>query len=276
VSESLVGYEISDNIALLRLNDPATLNACSDEMGELLIERLTQAQREARAIVLTGVGRGFSSGANLAASAVYKPAAERDAGARLEGLFNPLMTLIRGLAVPFVTAVNGAAAGAGCSIGLSGDLVVAAESAYFLQAFTRIGLIPDAGSAYLLAKAAGRVRAMEAMLLAEKIGARQALEWGLVNRVVPDGTALDAAMALATRLAAGPTYALGLARRLAWFALEEKLVEQLALERRLQRLAGRNPDFEEGMAAFRDKRAPHFSGASTSTDDGLPSATERE
>src|SRR5260370_25368345 len=127
VSESLVGYESSDNVGLLRLNDPATLNACSDEMGELLIERLTQAQREARAIVLTGVGRGFSSGANLAASAVDKPAAERDAGARLEGLFNPLMALIRGRAVPFWTAVNGAAAGAGCCIGLSGDLVVAAQ-----------------------------------------------------------------------------------------------------------------------------------------------------
>ena len=263
---ALVQYEIRGHVAVLRLNDPATLNACSDAMCQQLIEKLSLAQREARAVVLTGVGRGFSSGANLNTSAAHKPTDERDAGERLERLFNPLMTLIRELSVPFVTAVNGPAAGAGSSIGLSGDLVVVAESAYFLQAFSRIGLIPDAASAYLLAKSAGRVRTMEAMLLAEKIGARQALEWGLVNRVVPDELTLDTAMDLATRLANGPTYALGLVRRLAWHALEEKLGDQLALERRLQRLAGLAPDFEEGIAAFKEKRVPRFTGTSAPTD----------
>jgi 2-(1,2-epoxy-1,2-dihydrophenyl)acetyl-CoA isomerase len=261
MSEPLVKYQVREHVAVLQLNDPPTLNACSDAMCETLIEKLSTAQQESRAIVLTGQGRGFSSGANLSASAAQQPAGQRDAGERLERLFNPLMFLIRNLAVPFVTAVNGPAAGAGCSIALSGDLIVAAESAYFLQAFTRIGLIADAGSAYLLAKSAGRVRAMEAMLLAEKIGARQAFEWGLVNRVVADESLVDTAMDLAARLAAGPTQALGLIRRLGWFALEERFEEQLALERRLQRVAGLNPDFEEGIAAFREKRTAHFTGA---------------
>ena len=259
-SRRLLEYEIRENVALLRFNDPATLNACSDAMCEALIEALNIAQRESRAIVLTGEGRGFSSGANLAASAADKPAAERDAGARLERLFNPLMLLIRNLAVPFVTAVNGPAAGAGSSIALSGDLIVAAESAYFLQAFTRIGLVPDAGSAYLLAKSIGRVRALEAMMLAEKISARQALEWGMVSRVVADENLIDTAMALGARLAAGPTQALGWIRRLGWFALEHGFEEQLTLERGLQRAAGQTPDFEEGIAGFREKRPARFTG----------------
>jgi 2-(1,2-epoxy-1,2-dihydrophenyl)acetyl-CoA isomerase len=260
MSESLVNYQCADDVAILRLNDPGALNAFSDAMCELLIERLLRAGREARVIVLTGNGRGFSSGVNLNVSPADKPASERDAGERLERLFNPLMAVIQDLAVPFVTAVNGPAAGVGCSVALSGDLVVAAQSAYFLQAFSRIGLVPDGGSAYLLAKSAGRVRAMEAMLLAEKISASQALEWGMINRLAPDGKALDMAMDFALRLAAGPTYALGLVRRLAWSALEEGFADQLALERRVQRKAGRSPDFVEGVAAFREKRAPRFRG----------------
>ncbi|MGF6601338.1 2-(1,2-epoxy-1,2-dihydrophenyl)acetyl-CoA isomerase [Paraburkholderia sp. GAS448] len=260
MSESLVNYQCVDDVAILRLNDPGALNAFSDAMCELLIERLLRAAREARVIVLTGNGRGFSSGVNLNVSPADKPASERDAGERLERLFNPLMTVIRNLAVPFVTAVNGPAAGVGCSVALSGDLVVAAQSAYFLQAFSRIGLVPDGGSAYLLAKSAGRVRAMEAMLLAEKISASQALEWGIINRVASDGKALDMAMDFALRLAAGPTHALGLVRRVAWSALEEGFADQLALERRVQREAGRSPDFVEGVAAFREKRAPRFRG----------------
>jgi 2-(1,2-epoxy-1,2-dihydrophenyl)acetyl-CoA isomerase len=259
-SQPLLQYELQENVALLRFNDPVTLNACSDPMCEALIEALNIAQRESRAIVLTGEGRGFSSGANIAASAADKPAGERDAGARLERLFNPLMLLIRSLAVPFVTAINGPAAGAGCSIALSGDLIVAAESAYFLQAFIRIGLVPDAGSAYLLTKSIGRVRAMEAMMLADKISAQQAFEWGMVSRVVADGDLIDTAMALASRLAAGPTQALGWTRRLSWFALENRFEEHLELERGLQRAAGLNPDFEEGIAGFREKRPARFTG----------------
>ena len=260
MSEPLVRYELADGVAILRLNDPKTLNAFSEELADALAQALREADAAARAIVITGEGRGFSSGANLVTGAGSKPRAERDAGARLETQFNPLVMQLRDLSVPLVTAVNGPAAGFGCSLGLSGDLIVAAESAYFLQAFSRIGLVPDGGSAYLLAASAGRVRAMEAMLLGEKIGARQALEWGLINRVAADGAALDMALDLAVRLAKGPTQSLGLIRRLAWSALDERLEVQLALERKAQRTAGRNPDFDEGVAGFRDKRPPVFAG----------------
>ncbi len=266
MSEPSVKYELIGHVAVLRLNEPKTLNAFSEAMADLLANALARAEREARAIVLTGEGRGFSSGVNLITGAASKPAAERDAGERLERQFNPLMMKLRNLAIPLVTAVNGPAAGVGCSFALAGDLIVAAESAYFLLAFSRIGLVPDGGSAYLLAASAGRVRAMEAMLLAEAISARQALEWGLINRLVPDGQAVAAAIELATRLASGPTEALGLIRRVAWSALDERFGDQLVLERSAQRVAGKNPDFEEGVAAFREKRAAGFKGAIVAND----------
>jgi 2-(1,2-epoxy-1,2-dihydrophenyl)acetyl-CoA isomerase len=262
MSEPPVKYELESGVAILRLNDPGTLNAFSEAMVDTLAAALAQAECEARAIVLTGEGRGFSSGVNLMTGSANKPATERDAGERLERQFNPLMIRLRDLTVPYITAVNGPAAGVGCSIGLAGDLVVAAESAYFLQAFSRIGLVPDGGSAYIVASSAGRVRAMEAMLLAERISARQALDWGLINRIVPDGREVAVAFDLAARLASGPTEALGLTRRLAWSALESCFEDQLALERQVQRRAGQSPDFDEGVAAFLGKRAPAFGRAS--------------
>jgi 2-(1,2-epoxy-1,2-dihydrophenyl)acetyl-CoA isomerase len=261
MSQPVVKYELSEGVAIVRLNDPKTLNAFSEAMADELAVVLERAEREARAVVLTGEGRAFSSGVNLITGSASKPAAERDAGERLERQFNPLMLQLRNLAVPFITAVNGPAAGVGCAFGLAGDLVVAAESAYFLQAFARIGLVPDGGSAYLLAASAGRVRMMEAMLLAEPIRAQQALEWGLINRVATDGQVVAAALELAGRLASGPTEALGLVRHLGWSALDERFGDQLAIERKAQRVAGQNPDFEEGVAAFREKRTAAFKGA---------------
>jgi 2-(1,2-epoxy-1,2-dihydrophenyl)acetyl-CoA isomerase len=259
MSYRLIAYEREGNVALIRMSDPATLNAVSLEMAEELADAFRRAGGEARAVILTGEGRGFCSGANLSAD-LDPTSPNYDAGSYLESHYSPMMLGIRRLRVPLVTAVNGAAAGIGCSLALAGDLVLAGESAYFLQAFQRVGLVPDGGSAYLLARSIGRARALEMMLLGERIGAAQALEWGMINRVVADAELAATARTLATKLAEGPTLALAKIRELAWRATETTFPEQLELERDLQREAGHTADHREGVAAFRAKRAPRFTG----------------
>lgn len=249
-------------VGVIRLNQPGTLNALSVRMVDEIAAALDELVPASRAILMTSAGRAFCSGANLTGGMVENPPkAERDAGRVLETHINPLMTRLRDLSVPWITAVRGAAAGAGCSLALAGDLIVAGESAYFLQAFVRIGLVPDAGSSHLVARAVGRVRAMEMMLLGERIPAAQALEWGLINRVVAD-EALDAeAMALAERLASGPTKTLGHIRQLVWSALDEPWTQALDTERQTQRKVGGTRDAGEGIAAFVEKRPAAFTGA---------------
>ncbi len=253
-------------VLTIALSDPATLNAAGIDLAKELthvLQRVESGDLAARAIVLTGEGRGFCSGANLqagpgggAVDADGKP----DAGAALQAVYNPLMTAMRDLPVPLVTAVNGAAAGVGCSIALMGDLIVAAESAYFLQAFRRIGLVPDGGSTYLLPRMIGRARAMEMALLGEKLPARTALDWGLINRCVPDAELMSTARALAQELAQGPK-SLALIRRLMWESLDADWTRQLHAERQAQRTAGKTEDFREGVAAFLQKRPAAFKGA---------------
>jgi len=251
------------DVAVITLNDPQTLNASSPDMARELIAALSELDRgenAVRALVITGAGRGFCSGANLQSGSGYMDEhGGFDAGALLDSLYNPLVNAIRDLAIPVVTAVNGAAAGIGCSIALLGDLIVAGESAYFLQAFSRIGLAPDGGSSYLLPRLIGKARAMEMALLGEKISAAQALEWGLINRCVPDGELMPQALALAERLASGPA-SLGMIRKVVWAALDADWASQLAYERDMQRAAGRTEDFREGVAAFLGKRSAAFKG----------------
>jgi len=255
-------YELENGVALITLSDPATLNAISVEMTAELDVFFDRAASEARCIVLTGEGRGFSSGANLASGAPPMDAdGQPDLGGRLEQTFNPFVTKLRDLPIPYVTAVNGAAAGIGCSFALLGDLIVAGESAYFLQAFRRIGLVPDGSATYHLPRMIGRVRAMEMMLLGEKIHAKQAHDWGLVNRCVPDAELLPTAKALALELASGPTKTLGMIRRLAWSSLDNSWDEQLGAERQSQKIAGRTEDFREGVQAFFQKRPANFKGS---------------
>ena len=249
--------ESREGVAIIRLNDEETLNAASPEMAEELRDALDKVSTS-RALVVTGTGRGFCSGANLRSLDMSAP--DYDAGALIETHYNPLMLELRALPIPFITAVNGAAAGLGCALALAGDLVVAAESSYFLQAFRRIGLVPDGGSAFLLTRAAGRVRAMEMMLLGEKISAAKALQWGLINRVVPAESLADNALALACELAAGPAKALSAIRKMCWDALETGFGPQLDSERVLQRDAGRTADHREGVAAFLEKRPARFTG----------------
>jgi 2-(1,2-epoxy-1,2-dihydrophenyl)acetyl-CoA isomerase len=257
---ALVKTDYVDQVAVVRLNDPATLNAMSVAMVEELRAVLSECEVKARAIVITGEGRAFCSGASLTGGSIsVTPDGQLDAGAALESHYNPMMLQLRNLPVPFVAAVVGAAAGVGCSVALAADLIVADTTAYFLQAFRNIGLVPDGGSPYLLAASAGRARAMEAMLLGERIGAETALSWGLINRVAPEGEALKMALELAEKLAQGPKATLALIRKIAWTALENPFADQLAIERATQKIAGRGAEFREGVTAFREKRKARFS-----------------
>lgn len=244
-------------VATITIARPDRLNALSGQTVDELRAAVEEAGRSgARCLLLAGEGRGFSSGADLASGGGLP----EDAGAALEKHFNPLVEAIFALPIPVVAAVNGPAAGAGCSLALAADLVIAARSAYFLQAFVNIGLIPDAGATWLLPRLAGRARAMEMMMLGERVPAEQALEWGLISRVVDDEALETEAVALATRLAQGPTVALGLIRTLAREAGEIPLRDALAAERVAQREAGRSEDFKAGVAAFMQKRQARFEG----------------
>lgn len=252
-------YALDGDVAHISLNDPGTRNAISREVAEELIDALGCAGSEARAVLLTGEGKGFSSGANLAETEVDLADPMRDAGLALDGWLHPMVLAVRNLDLPVVTAVQGAAAGVGSSLALAGDVIVCGEGAYFLQAFRHIGLIGDGGATWLLARAVGRVRAMEMLLLGGRLPADKALEWGLVTRVMPDGELRGAAMALARELAAGPR-SLGMIKRTAWNANDMSLEEAMAAERLAQRDASRTDDFVEGVTAFLEKRDARFKG----------------
>jgi 2-(1,2-epoxy-1,2-dihydrophenyl)acetyl-CoA isomerase len=256
-----VKVERDGNVAIITMSDPATLNAIDVEMSDELKAAFMQASGEARCVLLTGEGRAFSSGANLNAPRTNLDEQGRiDVGGRLESHFNPLVTQLRDLPIPWISAVNGVAAGIGCSFALLADLIVAGESAYFLQAFRRIGLVPDGSATYHLPRMITRARAMEMMLLGEKLPAAKALEWGLINRCVPDVELMATARALAHELADGPTKTLGLIRKLGWASQDALWSEQLQAEREAQRSAGHTEDFREGVAAFLQKRKAEFKG----------------
>ena len=245
-----------DAVATLTMNRPESLNALNAGMvDELRAAVESLAASGARALLLAGAGRGFSSGADLAGGGLPD-----DVGAALEAHFNPLIEALFALPMPVVAAVNGPCAGAGCSLALAADIVIAGKSAYFLQAFINIGLIPDAGATWLLPRLAGRARAMEMMMLGERIPAEQAASWGLISRVAEDEALAAEASALAARLAAGPTAAYGLLRRLARNGEQLSLGEALAAERIAQRDAGRTGDFKAGVMAFMTKQKPRFEG----------------
>jgi 2-(1,2-epoxy-1,2-dihydrophenyl)acetyl-CoA isomerase len=184
----------------------------------------------------------------------------RDVGIFLEEQINPLLTKLRGLPIPWIAAVRGAAAGVGASLALSADLIVASDTAYFLQAFARIGLVPDGGATHFLVRTVGRVRAMELMMLAERLPAAKACEWGLINRVVADADLERESLQLAQTLARGPSVALGLIRNAVWNAADDSWSAVLVQERNNQMVAGRTADCQEGVKAFHDKRAAQFVG----------------
>jgi 2-(1,2-epoxy-1,2-dihydrophenyl)acetyl-CoA isomerase len=243
------------DVAVIRLNRPAQLNAVTPAMLDLLAATLRRAADEgARAVLLTGEGRAFCSGASLG------PESAGDPGDRLRNHYNPVAQAMADLPIPIVSAINGPAAGAGVAFALGADIVVMASHAYLLLAFANIGLVPDAGATWLVAKGAGRAKALEMALLGERMDAHSAQQAGLVTRVVDESAVFETAMDYARRLAAMPTVALGLIRKQVRAALAGTLEETLALEAEHQSLAGRTQDFQEGVAAFLQKRKPEFKG----------------
>jgi len=256
-------WEKSGAIGRLTLNRPESLNAWTPQFGlelRTIIDR-DAADESVRAVLITGAGRGFSSGADLKAG--FEPADDGmpDIGRELRDLYHPIIAGIRRLAKPVVAAVNGPAAGIGCSLALACDLIMAAESAFFGLAFVNVGLMPDGGSTALVPPAVGRARAFQMALLGERIPAPQALEWGLVNWVYPDDRLMAEADALVERLAAGPTRSYASSKRALNHFIYGDLDAQLELEAELQHALGRSQDFVEGTAAFVQKRAPAFTGA---------------
>ncbi|MEL6979992.1 MAG: enoyl-CoA hydratase-related protein [Pseudomonadota bacterium] len=261
-----IRFELGESdVALLTFNRPNSMNSFDRALLEethRAIESISNNEVKARALVITGEGRAFCAGADLMAAQgqFAQPRERRDFGGPLETHYHPIMLALRNLPVPFVTAVNGAAAGAGMSVALAGDMIVASENAYFLQAFKAIGLIPDAGATYMLPRMIGRARAMELSFLGERLPAAKALEWGMINRVTPEGEALPEAMKLAKELAEGPTRAFALTRDLYWRSADATFEEQLNYERQAQRVATKTKDCEEGVMAFIQKRKANYTG----------------
>lgn len=254
-------YQASEGVATLTLNRPDVLNAMNAELMSALREGVERAaaDSEVRAVLLTGAGRGFCAGADLAARQSGGNGLS-DSGALLRERYHPIILALRQMPKPVVTAVNGVAAGAGMSLALAGDVVLAGRSASFLQAFSKIGLIPDAGSTYFLPRYAGEMRARALAILAEKIDAEEAHRIGLVWKLHADDVLQDEAGKLARHLATMPTMAYALIKEALNASFDNDLPAQLELEATLQSRASRSEDCREGVAAFIEKRAPKFKG----------------
>ncbi|MDO5642680.1 MAG: 2-(1,2-epoxy-1,2-dihydrophenyl)acetyl-CoA isomerase PaaG [Paracoccus sp. (in: a-proteobacteria)] len=253
---------LEGGVLRLVLNRPARLNSFTPAMHLALRAGLERANDDGavRAVLLTGAGRGFCAGQDLGDRDPRKGGPTPDLGATLDSHYNPNLRLIRGLEKPVICAVNGVAAGAGANIALACDIVLAARSARFIQAFSKIGLIPDAGGSWSLPRILGEPRAKALALLAEPVGAEQAESWGLIWKAVDDADLQDQAMEIAQRLASGPTVGLGLTKQLIQGAAGRSFDQQLDAERDAQRQAGRTADYAEGVTAFLEKRPAEFQG----------------
>ncbi|GAA0686002.1 2-(1,2-epoxy-1,2-dihydrophenyl)acetyl-CoA isomerase PaaG [Marinobacterium maritimum] len=257
-----IEFEITDGVAVLTLNRPDRMNSFNTEMHAEVRDAIKQAKKseEVRCLLITGNGRGFCAGQDLSDRNVDPNAEMPNLGESIEKNYNPLIRSLQALEMPVICAVNGVAAGAGANIAFACDIVLAARSASFIQAFCKIGLVPDSGGTWTLPRLVGHARAMALSMLGDKISAEQAMAWGMIWKCVDDETLKDEALTMAKQLATQPTKGLALIKRAIQSSWDNSFDEQLDLERDLQTLAGRTEDYREGVSAFMAKRQPTFKG----------------
>lgn len=253
-------YQVQDGIATITLNRPDVFNAFNDEQSYELQDALKQVARDAavRVVVLTGAGKAFCSGQDL--KAIADSTGKRDLSESLHKRYNPIIRAMRALPKPIIARVNGVAAGAGCSLALACDLVVAAESAKFIEVFVNVGLVLDSGSSYFLPRLVGSARAFEMSTMSSRVSAQQAYDWGMVNKVTPDAE-LDAAVAVYTDYyKSAPTKAIAMMKKMLNKSFNSDLDSMLDYEAYCQKIAGNSADYKEGVTAFNEKRKPNFTG----------------